>query len=55
MHAAPSGLPSLVSEFRPPIIIQLNETAGGGDPLPARRFPGDRGGAAYFLSAYGFY
>ena len=41
------------SEFRPPIIIQLNKTAGCGGPLPARRFPGARGGAAYFLGSYG--
>ena len=29
-----------VSEFRPPIIIQLNKAAGCGGSLPARRFPG---------------
>jgi len=47
-------LPVTVSEFRPPIIIQPNKAAGCGGPLPARRFPGDRGGAAFFLRAYGF-
>ena len=38
----------MASEFRP-IIIQLNKTAGCGGPLPARRFPGVRGGAAYIF------
>jgi hypothetical protein len=38
--------------FRPPIIIQLNKTAGCGGPLPARRFPGVRGGAAYIFGCH---
>merc|ERR1712147_278290 len=48
-YVSGNGLVSSTLKFRPPIIIQLNKTAGCGGPLPARRFPGVRGGAAYIF------